>query len=107
MNADKFDTWLQQTLREEEDYLFDNGFTERVMVALPPANINARREKLWSWGVGVAASLVAMLFLPWQAMLGTLQSTDTQAWVMVAAVPGLLVTLGSLAWGMISFRQPL
>lgn len=106
MNPDNFDTWLQQALHEEDDYLPDNGFTERVMAALPPAPaVSERREKLLTWGAGAAAAALAALPLPWGELLAALQATDTQTWMLVAAAPGLLISLGAMAWGVVSFRQ--
>ncbi len=107
MNPDKFDTWLQQTLHESDDYLPDNGFTEGVMAALPaPPAVSERRERLLTWAVGAAAATVAALPLPWGNIMAAVQTTDTQTWMLVAAVPGLLISLGTMAWGVASFRQP-
>lgn len=106
MNPDKFDTWLQAAMHDSDDYLPDNGFTERVMAALPPAPVvSERKEKLLTWAAGLAAAFVGALPLPWAEILGAVQTADSTTWVAVASAPALIVTLGALAWGVNSFRQ--
>ena len=41
MNSSDKDAWLDQLLSADDDYLHDNGFTDKVMAQLP-----AKRRKL-------------------------------------------------------------
>jgi len=105
MNPDKFDNWLQQALVESEDYLADNGFTERVMAALPAEpTVSERKVTVLSWVVGIIAAIVAALPLPWPEMLATLQTADTMILIMASTIPALLISVGSLLWGAVNFR---
>ena len=104
-SPDKLDNWLETALTEHDDYLDDNGFTERVMAALPPEPVlSERKVRLWTWGGGVAAAALAALPFPWAEFATALQSTDSTTWILVTAVPAMLISVAALAWGFVSFR---
>src|SRR5258706_4864757 len=92
---------LDALLHEENKYIEDNGFTARVMAALP----RRRRPRAW-WrpalllgATGVAYALTirwaAWNLLDWPALL----SLNLRALLAYAV---LLALIGSLIWGVIS-----
>ena len=95
---DPLDAWL----REQEKYIEDNGFTARVVAALP------RRRRAWLrpvllLGAVAIGSVLAVLWLPW----GNLPVLDSSALLSLdprVLMPWLLVlsVMASLVWGTIS-----
>jgi hypothetical protein len=89
-------------LREQDKYIEDNGFTARVVAALP------RRRRAWLrpvllLGAVAIGSVLAVLWLPWENLpvpdSSALLSLDSQVlmpWVLV------LTVMASLVWGTIS-----
>jgi hypothetical protein len=55
---------LEQILSRESEYIEDDGFTERVLAALPPRRTNGRVRALILISATVLAGLVALLVLP-------------------------------------------
>jgi hypothetical protein len=95
---DPLDAWL----REQDKYIEDNGFTARVIAALP------RRPRAWLrpailLGATTIGSVLAALWLPWgnlpvldSSALFSLDSQVLMPWVLV------LTVMASLVWGTIS-----
>ena len=102
MNPPETNDPLDALLREQDKYIEDNGFTARVVAALP------RRRRAWLRPVllpGVVAfgSVLAVLWLPWGELpaldSSALLSLDSQVlmpWVLVISV------MACLLWGAIS-----
>jgi hypothetical protein len=51
------EVWLSELLREDEVYIEDNGFTERVLGRLPPP----RRASRWRAPILICSTLLACL----------------------------------------------
>jgi hypothetical protein len=95
---DPLDAWL----REQDKYIEDNGFTARVVAALP------RRRRAWLrpiilLGATTIGSVLAVGWLPW----GNLPVLDSSALLSLnyqVLMPWLLVftVMASLVWGTIS-----
>jgi len=102
MNPPETNDPLDALLREQGKYIEDNGFTARVVAALP------RRRRAWPrpvllLGAVAIGSVLAVLWLPWVNLrapgLSALLSLDFQAlvsWVLVLSV------MASIVWGLIS-----
>jgi len=100
---DPLDAWL----REQDKYMEDNGFTTRVVAALP------RRRRAWVspvllLGAVAIGSVLAVFCLPWGSLavpnLSALISLDAQVltpWLLVLTVMAALVwaTISALEWG--------
>jgi len=96
---DPLDAWL----REQDKYIEDNGFTARVVAALP-----RRRRRAWLrpallLGAVAIGSVPAVLWLPWGDLSvpdwSALLSLNTQMltpWLLV------LTVMGSLIWAIIA-----
>jgi hypothetical protein len=93
---------LDALLREADEYLPDEGFTARVLAALPP-----RRRRGWRRTLILAgASLVAGALAAWQLPSPSLVS-EMLAWGWRAAAPHLfglllpvLLALAALGWSL-------
>jgi hypothetical protein len=95
---DPLDAWL----REQDNYIEDNGFTARVVAALP------RRRRAWLrqgflLGAVAICSVLAAGWLPWgnlpvlnSSALLSLNSQVLMPWVLMLSV------MASLVWGTIS-----
>src|SRR5437867_8218496 len=97
MNPPETNDPLDALLREHNTYIDDNGFTARVLAALPP-----RRRRAW-WrptlllGATAIGCVLAILWIPWTLLdWSALLSFDSQA---VLAYGLLLAIAGSLLWG--------
>jgi len=95
---DPLDAWL----REQDKYIEDDGFTARVVAALPRRR-RARVRPILLLGAVAIGSVLAVLWLPWGNLAvpdwSALLSLDTQVltpWVLVFTV------MASLVWGTIS-----
>ena len=100
---DPLDAWL----REQDKYREDNGFTARVVAALP------RRRRAWVrpallLGAVAIGSVLSVFWLPWGNLvvpnLSALISLDAQVltpWLLVLTVMAALVwaTISALEWG--------
>jgi hypothetical protein len=88
---------IEKLLRERDDYTADNGFTYRVMAALPKKRVKWLRPALLLVDAAVGAVL-ANQWLPWKELppldLVTLVSNPAAqaSWIAVIAV------VGSLSW---------
>ena len=91
---------LDVLLREQNDYIEDNGFTARVMGALPQRR---RRGSLRPTVLLCATAIcyvLAILWVPWNLMSPwALLSFNGQA---LLAYGLLLAIFGSLLWGVIA-----
>ncbi len=106
MNPLKTSDPLDTLLREQNPYVEDNGFTARVISALP-----RRRSRFWLrqfflLGATTMGWVLAMLWLPWKNLpplnLSVLLSPDSHVllpWVLVLSV------MGSLIWAVIATVQ--
>ena len=100
MNPSDTNDPLDALLREENHYIEDNGFTVRVMAALPQ-----RRRRGWSrpallLGATVIGYVLAIRWVPWNLLnSGALLSFSGQA---LLAYGLLLAIFGSLLWGVIA-----
>jgi hypothetical protein len=102
MNPPETNDPLDALLREQDKYIEDNGFTARVMTALPRRR-HARLRPVLLLGAVAIGSVLAVLWLPW----GTLPMLDSSALLSLnfqVLMPWVLVFLvmGSLVWGTIS-----
>lgn len=99
---------IEALLREENHYVEDNGFTQRVITALP------RRRREWFRPVILLSAItigsgLAMRWLPW----GNLPSLNSSDWLAFNSqlpplwLPGLVVAtvVGTLAWSAVAALQ--
>jgi hypothetical protein len=105
MNGQPETDSLDALLREQNSYIEDNGFTARVMAALPQRRPRPLRQ-FFLLGVMAVGWILAVLWLPWGNLppldLSSLDSFDSQAlWPWVAA----LSVAASLAWATIAAVQ--
>jgi hypothetical protein len=96
---------IDMLLREQDTYLDDNGFTQRVMAALP------RRRRSWlrpAFLLGSAAIgwVLAVLWLPWANLprlslsaVVSLNSHVLMPWAM------MLTVAASVVWAMVAAIQ--
>jgi hypothetical protein len=106
MNPPETSDPLDALLRDQNQYVEDNGFTARVISALPQ-----RRQRFWLrplflLGTTTMGSVLAVLWLPWKNLpaldLESILSLNSQMllpWVLVFTV------LASLIWGIIAAVQ--
>jgi len=91
---------LDALLREADGYIPDNGFTARVITALP-----ARRQHAWRrFTVLSTAMLACAVLTAWQLpaaitlLESMLKNWSAFQWPMLAALVPLLAALASLGW---------
>ena len=100
MNPSDNNDPLDTLLREQNDYIEDNGFTARVMGALPQ-----RRRRGWLPSTlllcaSIIGYVLAIRWVPWNLLSpGALLSFNGQA---LLAYGLLLAIFGSLLWGVIA-----
>lgn len=106
MNPSETNDPLDVLLREENQYVEDDGFTARVIETLP-----RRRNRLWLrqnllFGATTIGFVLAILRLPWRNLppldLQNLISLNSQVllpWTLVIAV------VASLIWGILAAVQ--
>lgn len=58
------DDWLEQVLNHDNDYIDDNGFTDRVMQDLPLLSRRGWLESVILIGATLLSSMIAFLSLP-------------------------------------------
>jgi hypothetical protein len=97
---------IEMQLREQNRYINDDGFTARVIAALP-------RRRRFGWfrsalllGAAAIGWVLAVLWLPWRSLppvdLSALRSLDPQVltpWAMV------LTVMVSVVWAMVAAVQ--
>ena len=100
MNPPDTNDPLDAMLREQNDYIEDNGFTARVMAALPQRRPRASPRSALLLGATAIGYALAILWVPWNLLnSGALLSFKGQA---LLAYGLLLAILGSLLWGVIA-----
>ena len=99
-NAPEAPDPLDAMLREMDGYIPDNGFTTRVLTALP-----ARRKNSWRRFVVLsAAMLIGAVLVLWQlpaaiAIVGTMpKQWSAFHWQTLFALVPLLAALASFGW---------
>jgi hypothetical protein len=106
MNPPETNDPLDALLREQNQYVEDDGFTARVMATLP-----RRRDRFWLrqiilLGATIIGLVLAVLWLPWKNLtpldwsaLLSLNSQVLLPWTLVITVTA------SLIWGIITAVQ--
>ena len=92
MNTPNENDPIEKLLREQENYIADDGFTARVMQSLP-ARQHPWLRKTVLFGAAVIGSVLAVLWLPWNnlpalnpSVLLTLDAQVLASWLPVLAV---------------------
>ncbi|HVU08838.1 MAG TPA: DUF5056 domain-containing protein [Verrucomicrobiae bacterium] len=104
MNPPETNDPLDALLREQNQYVEDNGFTARVVAALPRRRAGFSLRQIILVSVVTIGFVLAVLWLPW----GNLQVPDTAAlisfnekillpWVLVFSVMASLIWAITLA----------
>ena len=96
---------LDVLLREQQTYVEDDGFTTRVLAALPPRRRTWLRPILLLGATAIGSAL-SIRWLPWENLssldVSALLSLDSQVllpWLLVISVAA------SLAWAVIAAVQ--
>jgi hypothetical protein len=96
---------LDALLREQNQYIGDDGFTAKVLASLP------RRRNAWLRpaivsGATATGSVLAILWLPWKS-LPALDSAALLSLNSQVLLPwfGVLVVMGVLVWNAIVMLQ--
>ena len=91
------DQWLERALRAAEPHLADDGFTQRVLAALPPAPAPRATRLDWVVPAAVGSAVVASQFplAPFldlaEVALRQVQLSWLGAAVMIACMAGALL----------------
>lgn len=100
-----FDTWLREELHSRQTYLEDEGFSDRVLAAVPARPATDRlRPYLWSLLLALAATLLTLWLFPgWSWLLSVLAAFITlplMTLLMIGAVMSLVMAalVGLLLW---------
>ena len=106
MNQPEKDDPVETLLREQNQYVNDDGFTARVMAALPRRHSRAWVRPTILLGAAAIGSVVAAWWLPW----GNLPPLDLSALVSLdsrALMPwmSLLLVTGSIVWAVVAAVQ--
>lgn len=105
MNPPENNDPLDALLRAQDDYVEDNGFTARVLAALPRRRTWVRPTLLL--GATVIASMLAAWWLPWENLFPSgpsalllLNAQMLLSWLLlIAAVASLVVgAMAALRW---------
>ncbi len=88
---------LDVLLREQNPYIDDNGFTARVVAALPPVRRRSRWRTTFLLSATGVGYVLAIWWMPWRLLdASVLLSFSTQTLLAYAL---LLIVGGSLLWG--------
>jgi hypothetical protein len=107
MNPPETNDPLDALLREQDKYIEDNGFTARVVAALPRRSRRAWLRPAILLGATAIGSVLAVWWLPWgnlpvldASALFSLNSQVLMPWVLVFSVMASLVwsTISALEW---------
>lgn len=105
-SEDDFDSWLTQELRARQVYLEDDGFSDRVMHAVPGAPAGGRlRPLLWSLLLALMTGLVTLWLFPGWAWLSTLLTAFLTLPLTALLLLGLGVGLGMTALAALALWQ--
>ena len=85
---DNDDALLQSFFQEHAEPIADNGFTERVVAALPQRRTAAMRLRRWSVGLNLAALVGSIILLITLGAFSTLRTAVVSA--IWSAITGLL-----------------
>jgi hypothetical protein len=103
MNPPESNDPLDALLREQDKYIEDNGFTARIVAALPRRRRRAWLRPVLLLGTVAIGSVLAVLWLPWRNLpvldSSALLSLDSQVlmpWLLV------LLVMAALVWGAMS-----
>lgn len=101
MNPPDTNDPLDALLREQNNYIEDNGFTARVVGALPARKCRAWVRPTLLLGATAIGYVLAIFWLPWRNIFdsATLLSFNSQALLTIVL---LLSIVGSLLWGVIA-----
>jgi len=100
MNPSDTNDPLDALLRDQNDYIEDNGFTARVMGALPQRRRGGSLRSAVLLCATAICYVLAIWWVPWNLLrLGALLSFNGQA---LLAYGLLLAIFGSLLWGVIA-----
>ena len=101
MNQPDMNDPLDVLLREQNNYIDDNGFTARVVAALPPSRRRSGWRTTFLLGATGVGYVLAIWWMPWRLLLDAsiLLSFNAQA---LLAYTLLLVVGGSLLWGVMA-----
>jgi len=100
MNRSDTNDPLDTLLREQNDYIEDNGFTAGVMAALPQRRRRASLRPALLLGATAVGYILAIRWVPWNLVNSSaLLSLNSHA---LLAYGLLLVIFGSLLWGVIA-----
>jgi ABC-type multidrug transport system permease subunit len=98
MNQPEAKDPLDALLREQNPYVEDNGFTTRVISALPHRRSRFRLRQIFLLGATALGSVLAVLWLPWENLpvlnWSALLSPNSHVllpWVLVLSVVGSLI----------------
>lgn len=105
-SEDDFDSWLTQELRARQPYLEDDGFSDRVMHAVPAAPAGARlRPLLWSLLLALMTGLATLWLFPGWGWLSTLLTAFLTLPLTTLLLIGLGMSLGMTALAGIALWQ--
>jgi hypothetical protein len=95
---------LDALLREQHQYVADDGFTQRVMASLP-ARRARRSPQYFLLGAAIVGWIVAVLWLPWRNLppLNVVSSDSLEAQIWPWAV--VLCVAASVIWAAIAALQ--
>lgn len=107
MNPLKSNDPLDALLREQNQYIEDNGFTSRVIFALPRRHSRFPLRQIFLLVMTAIGSALAVLWLPWEnlpalnwSVLLSPSSHVLLPWVLVFSVMGSLiwVAIAAVQW---------
>jgi len=106
MNRPEENDPLDALLREQNRHVDDNGFTARVISALPRRRTRSWWPRAFLLGVTIVGWVLAIWWLPWENLpplsLSALLSPNSAVllpWVLVLSV------VGSLIWAVVAAVQ--
>lgn len=101
-----FDSWLAQELRARQPYLEDEGFSDRVMHAVPTAPASGRlRPLLWSLFLALSSLLLTLWLFPGWGWLSSLLAAFLTLPLSMLLLIGLGMGLGMAALACLVFWQ--
>ena len=101
MNPPDTNDPLDALLREQNNYIEDNGFTARVVDALPAPKHRAWLRPTLLLSATAIGYVLAIFWLPWKTIFDSsaLLSFNSQALLTIVL---MLSIAGSLLWGVIA-----
>lgn len=103
---DDFDSWLTQELRARQPYLEDDGFSDRVMHAVPASPASGRLQALlWSLLLALMTVLVILWLFPGWGWLTALLTAFLTLPLTTLLLIGLGIGLGMTALAALALWQ--